>query len=59
VFFAASAEDQPFADDARTLYADAVSSDKRLEIRTGAAHGVDMLEDTGFRSRVWAFLAAH
>ncbi len=59
VFFAASEEDQPFADAARTLYAAAVSTDKRLEMRAGAEHGVNMLQDTAFRSRVWAFLAAH
>jgi pimeloyl-ACP methyl ester carboxylesterase len=59
VFFAASEEDQPFADAARTLYASAVSTAKRLEMRAGAEHGVNMLQDTAFRGRVWAFLAAH
>jgi dienelactone hydrolase len=59
VFFAASAEDEPFASDARALYAAAASTERRLEILAGAAHGERMLEDPSFRARVTAFIAAH
>jgi dienelactone hydrolase len=59
LFLAASAEDEPFASDARTMYASSGSSGRRLEILPGAAHGERMLEDTAFRARVTAFIAAH
>jgi pimeloyl-ACP methyl ester carboxylesterase len=59
IFFAAGEDDQPFADDARELYAAAVSPDKRLEILPGGRHGVDLLQDPAFRGRVTAFLAMH
>jgi dienelactone hydrolase len=59
VFFAASAEDQPYANDARELYAASVSSERRLEILPGTAHGERMLEDPAFGARVTAFIAAH
>ena len=59
VFFAASAEDEPFVSDARAFYAASVSSERRLEILPGAAHGEQMLEDPAFRARVTAFIAAH
>jgi dienelactone hydrolase len=59
VFFAASAEDQPYANDAREMYGVTPSSDRRLEILPGAAHGERMLEDAAFRARVTAFIAAH
>jgi dienelactone hydrolase len=59
VFFAASAEDEPFASDARAMYAASSSAERRLEILPGAAHGDRMLEDAAFRARVTAFIAAH
>jgi dienelactone hydrolase len=59
LFLAASAEDEPFASDARAMYASSGSSERRLEILPGAAHGERMLEDTAFRARVTAFIAAH
>jgi len=59
VFFAASAEDEPFASDARAMYAASTSSGRRLEILPGAAHGERMLEDATFRARLTAFIAAH
>ena len=59
VFFAASQEDEPFQTDARTMYAASGSSDKRLEILPGAAHGSAMVQDPAFRARVEAFIASH
>jgi dienelactone hydrolase len=59
VFFASSEEDQPYANDAREMYAATPSSDRRLEIVPGTAHGERMLEDLAFRARVMAFIAAH
>jgi dienelactone hydrolase len=59
VFFAASAEDEPFASDARDLYAASASGERRLEILPGIAHGDRMLEDAAFSARVTAFIQAH
>jgi dienelactone hydrolase len=59
VFFAASTDDQPFADDARSLYAAAAFTDRQLEILPGARHGLDLLDDPGLRARVTAFITAH
>ena len=59
VFFAASEEDQPYANDAREMYGASRSSESRLEILPGAVHGERMLEDPAFRARVMAFIAAH
>jgi dienelactone hydrolase len=58
-FFGASENDDPFVGDARALYAASESTDKRLDILPGAAHGSAMLEDPGFRARVEAFIASH
>jgi dienelactone hydrolase len=59
VLFAASADDQPFADDARALYAASASTERELEILPGARHGLDLLDDPGLRARVTAFITAH
>ena len=59
VLFAASADDQPFADDAHALYAASASPGRQLEILPGARHGQEMLDDPAFRARVTAFIAAH
>ncbi len=44
VLFAASADDQPFADDARAMYQAAPVRDKHLLIIPGGAHGTSMIE---------------
>ncbi|HSC48650.1 MAG TPA: hypothetical protein VLD16_00185 [Gaiellaceae bacterium] len=59
VLFAASTDDQPFADDARALYAAAGSVERQVEILPGARHGQDLLDDPAFRARVTAFITAH
>jgi pimeloyl-ACP methyl ester carboxylesterase len=59
VLFAAEEEDQPFADDARTLYAAARSAERRLEIFPGFAHGVGMLQEPAIRALFDSFLYAH
>jgi dienelactone hydrolase len=59
VLFAAEEEDQPFADDARTLFAAATSAQRRLEIFPGSAHGVGMLQETPIRALFETYLAAH
>jgi len=59
VFFATSQEDEPFGSGARELYAASVSSERRLEILPGTAHGSSMLTDAAFRGRVTAFIVAH
>ena len=59
VLFAASTDDQPFADDARALYAASGSAERQLEVMPGVRHGLQLLEDSGFRARVTAFIAAH
>ena len=45
VLFVAEEEDQPFADDARTLYAAAGSAERQLQVFPGSAHGVAMLQE--------------
>ena len=59
VLFAASADDQPFADDARALYAAAGSTEREVEILPGARHGRELLDDPAFRARMTAFITAH
>jgi dienelactone hydrolase len=59
VLFMAAQDDQPFSDDARSLYAAAASSDKTLRVVPGSAHGVDLLQDASLRAFVWSFVASH
>jgi dienelactone hydrolase len=59
VFFAASADDEPFASDARSLYAASASADRQLEVLPGLAHGIQLLDDAALRARVTAFITAH
>ena len=59
VLFVAEEEDQPFADDARTLYAAATSPQRRLEIFPGFLHGVGMLQEAAIRTLFDNFLSAH
>jgi pimeloyl-ACP methyl ester carboxylesterase len=58
-FFAASDGDEPFFTDAGALYAASAAQDKRLDILPGGLHGSAMLQDSGFRARVEAFIASH
>lgn len=59
VLFVAEEEDQPFAEDARALYAAAGSAERRLEIFPGGDHGVGMLRTPAIRTLFDEFLAAH
>jgi pimeloyl-ACP methyl ester carboxylesterase len=61
--FAASKDDQPFADDARAMYQAAPVRDKRLLIVPGGAHGTAMVEfgpdAQKTKAALDAFIAAH
>jgi dienelactone hydrolase len=59
VLFMAAQDDQPFSDDARSLYAAAASTDKQLRVVPGSAHGSGLLEDPSLKATVWSFIAAH
>jgi dienelactone hydrolase len=59
VLFMAAQDDQPFSDDARSLYAAAASADKQLQVVPGFAHGSGLLEDPSLKATVWSFIAAH
>ena len=59
VLFMAEQDDQPFSDDARSLYAAAASADKQLRVVPGLAHGSGMLEDPSLKAAVWSFIASH
>src|SRR5215470_12812110 len=56
VFFAASADDEPFATDAQSLYAASASTERQLAILPGLAHGIQLLDDAALRARVTAFI---
>jgi pimeloyl-ACP methyl ester carboxylesterase len=57
VLFIASADDSPFADDARALFAAAPGPDKQLEVVPGSAHGASILR--GRNALLLGFLRAH
>jgi pimeloyl-ACP methyl ester carboxylesterase len=60
ILFAAEEDDQPFSDDARTLFAAATfSTQPRLEIFPGSAHGVGMLGEPAIRALFEDYLDAH
>ena len=59
VFFAASADDEPFATDAQSLYAASASTERQLAILPGLAHGIQLLDDAALRARVTAFITTH
>ena len=61
VLFAAEEEDQPFADDARTLYAVAGGGDaeRRIAIFPGPLHGVAMLQEPAIFELFTGFLSQH
>jgi dienelactone hydrolase len=58
VLFMAEQDDQPFSDDARSLYAAAGSADKQLQVAPGSAHGSGMLENPSLKATVWSFIAS-
>jgi dienelactone hydrolase len=58
VLFMAEQDDQPFSDDARSLYAAAASADKQVRVVPGSAHGSGMLEDPSLKAAVWSFIAS-
>jgi pimeloyl-ACP methyl ester carboxylesterase len=58
VFFMAAQDDQPFSDDARSLYAAAASTDKQLEVVPGSNHGSGLLQDPSLKATVWSFIAS-
>jgi pimeloyl-ACP methyl ester carboxylesterase len=59
VLFMAAQDDQPFSDDARSLYAAAASADKHVQVVPGSAHGSGLLEDPSLKATVWSFISAH
>ena len=59
VLFMAAQDDEPFSDDAHSLYAAAASADKQVEVVPGSAHGSGLLEDPSLKAAVWSFIAAH
>jgi dienelactone hydrolase len=58
VFFMAAQDDQPFSDDARSLYAAAASTDKQLQVVPGQMHGSGLLEDPSLKATIWSFIAS-
>ena len=59
VLFMAAQDDEPFSEDARSLYAAAASADKHVQVVPGSAHGSGLLEDPSLKATVWSFIAAH
>lgn len=59
VLFMAAQDDQPFSDDAHSLYAAAASADKHIQVVPGSAHGSGLLEDPSLKATVWSFIASH
>jgi alpha-beta hydrolase superfamily lysophospholipase len=57
--FIAMEDDQPFPDDARTLYEACPATEKRLAIFPGFWHGAPMLRDPEARAMVDDFVARH
>ena len=58
--FEAAEYDDPFDDDARTLYAASAASEKRLEVLADAGdHGIRLLRYAAIRAGFDAFLRAH
>ena len=55
----AAQDDEPFSDDARSLYAAAASADKHVQVVPGSAHGSGLLADRSLKATVWSFIAAH
>jgi dienelactone hydrolase len=57
VLFMAAQDDQPFSDDAHSLFAATASADKQVQVVAGAAHGSSLLEDPSLKATVWSFIA--
>jgi pimeloyl-ACP methyl ester carboxylesterase len=57
--FTAAVDDDPFDDDARSLFEACTSVDKRLEIFPGSRHGAPTLRDPQAKALVDAWIAAH
>jgi dienelactone hydrolase len=57
--FAAAEDDDPFDDDARTLFAANAGRDKRLELVAGTAHGSGLLGDPQIRAVFDEFVRVH
>jgi alpha-beta hydrolase superfamily lysophospholipase len=55
----AAEDDDPFDDDARTLFAALAGRDKRLEVVAGTAHGSGLLGDPSIRALFDEFLRTH
>jgi predicted alpha/beta-fold hydrolase len=56
---AAAQDDDPFDDDARTLFAALAGRDKRLELVSGTAHGSGLLADPSIRALFDEFVRTH
>ena len=59
VLYVAGDADQPFADDAQTMYDATGSTDKRLEYVATSAHGVDLLQRDEVVTLVQDWLTSH
>jgi alpha-beta hydrolase superfamily lysophospholipase len=59
VLFASAEDDDPFDDDARTMYDACPSADKRVELFPGARHGAPVLRDPQAKAVVDAWVAVH
>jgi predicted dienelactone hydrolase len=55
----AAEDDDPFDDDARTLFAALAGRDKRLELVAGTAHGSVLLGDPSIRALFDEFVRTH
>jgi len=59
VLFVAAEDDQPFADYARTLYAQASPADKQLLVLPRGGHGTSLPKLPGVRAALTTFFRAH
>ena len=58
VLLMAAQDDEPFSNDARSLYAAAASTDKHVQVVPGSTHGSGLLEDPSLKATVWSFIAS-
>jgi alpha-beta hydrolase superfamily lysophospholipase len=59
VLFTSAVDDDPFDDDARTMFEACPSADKRVELFPGARHGAPVLRDPRAKAVVDAWVASH
>jgi pimeloyl-ACP methyl ester carboxylesterase len=59
ILFLASEQDTEYATDARTMYAAAASSDKRLQIASGSAHGTQLANESDVQNLLLTWIQAH